>query len=636
MTKTTLPRQLPAAGTRTGGGVPAHPSSQESMCKGFTQRMFHGRKKSELAFYAATLVATILCAWPELLPRVSELARGAATASGIAPVAAFAAIWVVSSSGLWCFLAFGPRALRVVAGPVFVASGVFICWYYLSLNQPLEAVGLERMLDARTFVGDAVAQYRPQLFKAILFNVPLAGVVLFSTLRQNPVGYSSLLAKTAGVLLLCLATFVIALVCWIRAGQGTVGLPPPLRLVAYSGALLADQYYGQSAHEHRPVTDRPQGGLAHVVLVVDESIVDDVLRKGSDVWVDANSLPSGIEYDFGPAVSGGNCSSDSNLILRVGPRPLHLNEDLGSYATVWEYAKHAGYETIYIDAQEQSDHLHNWMTARERHFIDHVYVFPNVPVAQRDRQAGELVSKLLSKGPPRFIYVNKVGAHFPWDSKYPAEAARYQPTTEVVGDPLLAHAANQRGLLAKIDDLSGTERFKNSYRNAVEWNLNTFFQALRGLSQDESSVLIYTSDHGQNVWRENGITATHCTGVPRSATRVPVIVFTASPKWSGILRKTATDNFGKTSHFNIFASVLQFLGYQAPYQEARMVPLWSPDPSPDGVLTVKEDVTLRFGSPTAMKLICAKGEKLLPRGRCVDSAVPDRRDLDGSGSLASE
>lgn len=579
--------------------------------------MVHGRPRAEIAFLAATLAALLLSAWPELAARVGGLVHQ----SGAATAAAYVAVWVVSGCCLWLFLSFAPRSLRVLLGPLFLASAIFICTYYLAAKEPLEALGFERMLDARAYAGDAAAQYRPQLLWAILLNLPLAAVLVFSALRKDSAGHATVAARTAGVLSLCLATAVIAAVCWVCAGRGTAGLPPPLRIIAYCEALLADQHFGRAAAAHRPVAATPHPGLAHVVYVVDESIVDDVLRKGSDVLIDARSLPSGIEYDFGPAVSGGDCSSDSNLILRVGPRPSHLSEDLARDASIWEYARRAGYETVYIDGQEASDHLHNWMSARERSFIDHVYVFPNVSVALRDGEAGKLVAQLTSRSTPQFIYVNKVGAHFPYDSKYPASAARYQPTASFAGNARLAYVDQQR-ILGTMDELSGTARFKNSYRNAVEWNLNTFFQALPGLAQDANTVVVYTSDHGQNLWRENGVTITHCTSVPRSTSRVPLIVFTANPKWSAILRKASHDNFGRTTHFNIFASLLGFLGYQAPYAQPRAPPLWADDPSPAGLLTVKDGLTFRFGGHAAiMESICAPDERLLPLGRC----APDLR-----------
>jgi len=578
----------------------------------FVSSMLHGRTRTELAFLAATLVALGLGTGPELASRMATLIHE----SGVATATSYVAVWVVSGCCLWFFLSFAPRIVRVVIAPLFFASALFICAYYLAAKEPLEALGFERMLDARDYAGDAANQYRPQLLTAVLLNLPLAAVLLFSVFRKDPAAHATPVARTAGVLSLCLATAVIAAICWVRGGRGTAGLPTPLRIIAYSEALFADQYFGRSAYPHRPVADTPHAGVRHVVYVVDESVVDDVFRKDSDVRIDTPSLPSGIEYDFGPAVSGGDCSSDSNLILRVGPRPLHLSEDLERDASIWEYAKRAGYETVYIDGQDRSDVLHNWMSARERGFIDHVYVFPNVPVPLRDGAAGKLIAELTAKDTPQFIYVNKVGPHFPYDSKYPAAAAHYLPTAGFAGDPGAAFA-NQQHMLGTMAALSGTVPFRNSYRNAVEWNLNSFFKALPGLPQDTSTVVVYTSDHGQNLWRENGITITHCTSVPRSTTRVPLIVFTANEKWSGILRSASRENFGRTSHFNIFASLLAFMGYQAPYDEPRAPPLWAADPSPEGLLTVKDGLTFRFGGkPATLETICPRDERLLPLGRC--------------------
>src|SRR5579864_916057 len=215
--------------------------------------MGYGRTKAEVAFLAATLVALILSAGPELAERVAGLAHD----SGFATATAYVAVWLASGCCLWFFLSFAPRTVRVVIAPLFFASALFISAYYLAAKEPLEALGFERMLDARNYAGDAANQYRPQLLTAVLLNLPLAAVLLFSIIRKDPAAHATPVARTAGVLSLCLATAVIAAICWVRGGRGTAGLPPPLRDIAYSEALFADQYFGRSAYPHRPVADTP-------------------------------------------------------------------------------------------------------------------------------------------------------------------------------------------------------------------------------------------------------------------------------------------------------------------------------------------------------------------------------------------
>ena len=402
-----------------------------------------------------------------------------------------------------------------------------------------------------------------------------------------------------------------------------MGLPGNLRPAAYALAILADSAFGSGASARIVLADQPidSAGIDNIVLVVDESVVSDVFDQQSSVRIepDLGALQP-LRYDFSPAASGSNCSADSNRILMVGPRQDHLKADLNVYPSIWEYAKRAGYRTVYIDEQNGMDVGAEHVMEGERDLIDQVIVAGTEPVADRDGQAGAKIDELLRNGDRHFIYVNKVGAHFPRDSKYPGRVNTYRPTLGVPGNPLLAHKAGQpHGLFESISESPGGEAFKNSYRNAVEWNLNSFFAALQDISRADRSVVIYTSDHGQNVFRENGHTNTHCSsaeGAARSEGRVPVTIFTAAQRWTAVLRAASSRNAGRVSHFNLYSSVIQFMGFpEARMQDPRDTSLWDASPSPAGLKT-STGIRARFGQPVPWLPLCKAGEYMALDGRC--------------------
>src|SRR3546814_13069327 len=67
------------------------------------------------------------------------------------------------------------------------------------------------------------------------------------------------------------------------------------------------------------------------------------------------------------------------------------------------------------------------MTDEERALIDNVVQFDDVPVEQRDRAAARELIRELADHRPKFIFVNKVGAHFPVHDQFPQAYLRYTP-----------------------------------------------------------------------------------------------------------------------------------------------------------------------------------------------------------------
>lgn len=293
------------------------------------------------------------------------------------------------------------------------------------------------------------------------------------------------------------------------------------------------------------VTQAP--GIRRIVLLVDESVRADYIdwTPGNPYTPELAALKSRI-VDFGPAASGGNCSHYSNAILRFAAPRDGLGRELLATPTLWQYAKKAGFRTVFVDGQagfnRNPGKLQNFMTVDEVADIDGFHTLDGaIAPAALDDTLLDIVLKELKTDDPVLIYANKNGAHFPYDIGYPSEARLFRPT------------------MSESPTDSSTSRI-DSFRNVVRWSVDRFFKRLLDEASLKDTVIIYTSDHGQAF---NPHRLTHCTVEqpdPREAL-VPLFVITGNEALRARLAEAAAASRGNASHFSIVPAVLELLGY---------------------------------------------------------------------------
>jgi glucan phosphoethanolaminetransferase (alkaline phosphatase superfamily) len=107
------------------------------------------------------------------------------------------------------------------------------------------------------------------------------------------------------------------------------------------------------------------------------------------------------------------------------------------------------------------------------------------------------------------------------------------------------------------------DRYRNSYKNTLLWNVGNFFEKLLSKSNLNNAVVIYTSDHGQDLHeRGNPGKKTHCSSNPyQEEGVVPLLILEGAQ--SNILNwnKNIAANKNKTSHYNIFPTLLLLMKY---------------------------------------------------------------------------
>jgi lipid A ethanolaminephosphotransferase len=357
--------------------------------------------------------------------------------------------------------------------------------------------------------------------------------------------------------------FMIAGIIVMKQGGGSQALPKQFAPIAVT-AVAAERLATQGSSDRRKVDWTPQPGarVKHIVMLVDESIRADFLEltPGSLHTPELAKLRANF-IDFGPAASAGNCSHYSNALLRFAASRRDTIKTVRTNPTIWEFAKKAGYRTVYIDAQagvnKNPGLLQNFMSVREKQSIDSFHTIQNVPADQADFELLKIVERELQSSQPVFIYANKNGAHFPYDKAYPAAEDLYGPTMSETGeDTPVTRVA--------------------SYRNAVRWSVDRFFAEMFKATDLANTAVIYTSDHGQALMAGQ---LTHCVVEDPDPVQglVPLMAMTGDQDLRQRFVDGAKLNRGRASHFEIAPTLLELMGYreqdvQAFYGESLFTP----------------------------------------------------------------
>ena len=289
-----------------------------------------------------------------------------------------------------------------------------------------------------------------------------------------------------------------------------------------------------------------------IVLIVDESIRADILGNNGyqkDTTPYLGALETGI-VNFGLAASSSNCSDYSNLILRTGVKKEEIPDDKQmslKNPSIWQFTRKAGYYNVYLDAQsaETWENYQNFMNEQESTFVDQITRDRQKVAYESDGVSREKLIALLKQPGKNFIILNKYGLHFPYFRSYPKEYNIFTPALER-GEPM-----NDR------------EKALNSFMNGLRWSVDDWFKDLLAESGEfRPYVIIYTSDHGQNIV-DDGTLATHCR--PR-ANRfegiVPMMVFSNKEVVLERFKAAQETSYNKTSHFQIFPTIIRLAGYK--------------------------------------------------------------------------
>jgi lipid A ethanolaminephosphotransferase len=381
-----------------------------------------------------------------------------------------------------------------------------------------------------------------------------------------------------------IALLMVTVILFARGGDGGRGLPSMYMSLAYLN-LFAYESLTQSVGPREGV-QLPHSGRSpsqDLVLIIDESVSGNYLdiNTPNGVPTPLGHPPDSVRViNFGYAASITNCSAGVNYTLRFGGTRDDYVRINARMPSIWQYAKAAGLETVFIDAQRTGGMLINRMNKGELADIDQWLQFNDVAVRDRDMATAAKLASLFADGAQQFIYVNKMGAHFPIHDKAPDEFVRYRPALPRGSYGAVADSGQRFGI---GDSAADWVLYRNSYRNTLLWTVGEFFNRLFGSGQLDGAVIIYTSDHGQDLHeRGNPGLNTHCGQSPvMEEGLVPLLVVEGAGVHSLDWTTHLEENRNHSSHFNIFPTLLELMGYapdavQAIYGRPLTVPTRDP------------------------------------------------------------
>lgn len=383
-----------------------------------------------------------------------------------------------------------------------------------------------------------VFSYATQILRNLCFSL----LVLFVFCLQPP-----LVAGWGPTVCIGLAGLGVSIILWRTDGQ-TSAFPSPV-------SSFINVYKSRLANEDQPIAQViyagvPVSQLRKIILVMDESVRGDYISLNNELASTTPFLASGHNelINFGIATSATNCSKESRLAVRFGTRESDLGESwktLRSRTSIWQYAKYAGFKTVYIDTFGTISTLLNGMTATERSFIDERIIVDDMPVYLRDEVAVAKLRGLLQDPSPMFIFLEKYGTHIPYNRMYP-------PSRNVFEASQASFSLENRSELIK------------HYKNAILWSVDGFFEKLLRGGLPPDTLLFYTSDHGQSL-SETPTKISHCSesaSVVKTEVIVPLFALTNNIDWKRALSAGAASNFGFNSHFQLFPTILLAMGYE--------------------------------------------------------------------------
>lgn len=472
--------------------------------------------------------------------------------------AAYVVLFILIMIGVLAAAYISSTITRVVFAIAIYSSAVSFDIYERITGQLLSYNAFISLLNARDFIGSVLFQHSSHIIIASASGlILLAGIVMRPRAHPTLPGYLPVMTPLT-------ITLLITLMLFSRGGDGAKALPTTFTLLAYSNLVAYEAITNVVGERSKVDMQREHKKIQYdIVYIVDESIAPNYLdinvKHGVTTSLKTNYRDFTI-FNYGYAASITNCSYATNITLRYGGTRQDYIRINSTMPSIWEYAKRAGLQTVYMDAQNEGKKLQNGMDQSELTFIDHFVQFDDVSVMNRDITAAKKLAEYLNNDTREFILVNKTGAHFPVHDKYPDDFLLYKPVLKR-GQFLNINYTGSREGFSGSDD--AWVQYRNSYKNTLSWNVGEFFSILFKSADMTNAVVLYTSDHGQDLnERGNSWHNTHCGDDPNIEEGiVPLVVMNGRSVDALNWHKYYSKNINQTSHYNIFPTLLSLMSY---------------------------------------------------------------------------
>jgi glucan phosphoethanolaminetransferase (alkaline phosphatase superfamily) len=330
----------------------------------------------------------------------------------------------------------------------------------------------------------------------------------------------------------------------------------PFQFTALATKVMAfDQKLSVAKRDEPFFAPKEMRKINKIVFIVDESVRGDYLTANTP-GIDSTPALAALApqmLNYGVATPIANCSTATRFALRTGIRARDLPDEKRLafiLPTIWQYAHKAGLKTVHIDAFSRKNVLHSFMSRFELSQIDErILPVEKAPFLEIDNEAARILKTMLDRPEPMFIYLEKVGVHFPHNGRNAPKDLAYEPADMV---------QFQTGLQP-----SNHEAIRH-YLRALRWRVDGFFDMISNQLNRDDTLIVYTSDHGQNMF-EGKTTVQHCNVRfdGDGSARVPLMLFTGNSALKAAFETGFSSWQGKASHDPLFPTLLRLMGYGA-------------------------------------------------------------------------
>ncbi|MGX9416063.1 sulfatase-like hydrolase/transferase [Vibrio sp. WJH972] len=473
--------------------------------------------------------------------RIDDLLK----AHGVIYLGIFFSLWLLCFISLISFSFFSHFVIRLFATILFFSSTLISLSYLDISGISITYDSLYVLIENISFASKGIKHFSTEIASAVAISLFSLTLLLPPPKVTIKIKDRFFIGKVSYIFAI-LPFFILFAISWPRGGYGLEQTPiqyklPVLASIIYFEKVVISSPKRLPVNEHISST---QVKRKNIILIVDESVRADYLDINKDQGITPYLVSQKHRFvNFGTAISGSNCSSASNQILRFGPNEDNFSQTYVTNPYIWQYAQNAGYKTVMLEGQMDDGQLNNGMKLKEKKYIDDYLSIQGKTSYDKDTNIAKLIKKYTSQesNKPVFIYAVKSGVHFP-----------YRPLTP----------DNERLFKFKRKEKNKKERRILNYKNSIHYLTDSFFKNLLDGVSYKDTIIIYTSDHGQNLF-DNGRSITHCSveSIVPYETTVPFIVFTDNKEELLNLANAAEFNRNKLSHFNIFPTLTKYFGY---------------------------------------------------------------------------
>lgn len=316
--------------------------------------------------------------------------------------------------------------------------------------------------------------------------------------------------------------------CVYRQGAATNKLPTPVSLYGLFVAYFYDHYKNphQYKYANQDVLPSHRAEYQNIILIVDESV-----RWDYSPFLRVKDYKNWFVYDYGMATSYANSSAVSNILLRKGARFENLSSDFYENPLIWDYAKKAGYQTYLYDNQGGGVG-HDYFDKEEAKMIDY-------NLSRGDFKDADIWKSLsyLNGEKKTFTLIIKKGSHFPY-----------------------VDCPQDQNITFEMSDYQKATPTRIKYLKSLIFQSDDFWRDFFALKITKSTLIIYTSDHGQNLEDVEGLTHGTSGQEPyRGEGMVPLVVLTNIQDQK--IANHFQENINHASHINIFPTIIESMGY---------------------------------------------------------------------------